>query len=91
MFSHARVIFIGVSSVVCPGYSHLLKYLFGICLCPLLISLSNLSIQLQNGPFPIFSLFCYHSNGKSQSNLKLLHFGYCSYKLVKNNIYILAS
>ena len=24
---------------------------------------------------------CYHSNGKSQSNLKLLHFGYCFNKL----------
>ena len=34
-----------------------LKYLFGICLCSMLISLSNLSILLQNGQFPIFSLF----------------------------------
>ena len=24
--------------------------------------------------------FCCHSNGKSQSNLRLLHFGYCSSK-----------
>ena len=29
--------------------------------------------------------FCYHSNGKSQSNLKLLHFGYCSNKLIRTN------
>ena len=34
----------------------LLKYLFGICLCSMLISLSHLSILPQNGPFPIFSL-----------------------------------
>ena len=26
--------------------------------------------------------FCYHSNGKSQSNLRLLHFGYYSNKLI---------
>ena len=29
--------------------------------------------------------FCYHSNGKSQSNWRLLHIGYCSNKLIKTN------
>ena len=33
------------------------KYLFGICLFAMLISLLNLSFMLQNGQFPIFSLF----------------------------------
>ena len=28
--------------------------------------------------------FCYHSNGKSQINTRVLHFGYCSNKLSKN-------
>ena len=43
---------------MCPGNSHvLLKYLFGIYLCSMLVSLSNLSNLIQNGQFPIFSLF----------------------------------
>ena len=29
------------------------------------------------------SHFCYHTNDKSQSNLRLLHFVYCSSKLVR--------
>ena len=29
--------------------------------------------------------FCYHSNGKSQSNLRLLHFGNCSNKLIRTS------
>ena len=64
----------------------------------MLISLSNLSILLKNGQFSFFSLFggqfCYHSNGKRLSNLRFLHFGYCSNKsiLLKNVFfYILAS
>ena len=36
---------------------HLLKHIFGICLCSMLISLSKVSNLLQNGLFPIFSLF----------------------------------
>ena len=35
------------------NYNHLLKYRFGICLCSMLISLSNISNVLQNGQFPI--------------------------------------
>ena len=55
----------------------------------MLTSLSNLSILLQNGQFPIFSLFWqpffYHTNDKSQSNMRLLHFVYRSNKLVRTN------
>ena len=66
----------------------LLKYLCGIYLCSMLISLSNLSILLQYGQFPIFSLFWRPfllPYGKSQSNLRLLHFGYCSNKQIRTN------
>ena len=35
--------------------------------------------------------FCYHSNRKSRINARLLHFGYCSKKLVKSNFYFLTS
>ena len=43
---------------MCHDYGHhLLKYLFGIYLCSMLISQSNVSNLLQNGQFPIFSLF----------------------------------
>ena len=40
--------------------------------------------------------FCHHSNGKSKSNLRLLHFGYYSNELIRTNwwkmfFYILAS
>ena len=35
----------------------IIKYLSGICLCSILISLSNVSNLLQNYLFPIFSLF----------------------------------
>ena len=35
--------------------------------------------------------FCYHSNRKSRSNTRLLHMGYCSYKLIKSNFYFLTS
>ena len=35
---------------------HLLKYNFGICLCSMLISLSNVSNLPQNGHFSIFGL-----------------------------------
>ena len=69
---------------MCHCNSHLLKYLFGICLCSMLISLSNLSILLQCSKMVNFLFsayfgdhFCCHSNCKSQSNLRLLHFGYC--------------
>ena len=31
------------------------------------------------------SYFCYHSNGKSQINTRLLHLGYCSNKLIGRN------
>ena len=45
----------------------------------MLISLSNLSILLHNGRIHISGYFCghfcYQSKGKSQSNLRLLHFG----------------
>ena len=30
--------------------------------------------------------FCYHSNSKSQSNLRLLHFDYCSNKTIKKKV-----
>ena len=67
----------------------LLKYLFGICLCSMLISLSNVLNLLQNGHFPIFSHFgshfCYHSNGKNRINPRLLHLDYCSNKLKRRN------
>ena len=44
--------------VVCRDNSHhLLKYLFGICLCSILIPLLHVSNLLQNDHFPIFSLF----------------------------------
>ena len=29
--------------------------------------------------------FCYHSNGKCRINTRVLHFGYCSNKLIKRN------
>ena len=55
--------------VVCLDNSlNMLKYLFGICLCSVLISLSNVSNLFQNSQFPVLGLFfgChYHSNGKS--------------------------
>ena len=38
----------------------LLKYLFGISLCSILIPLLHVSNLLQNGHFPIFSLFGGH-------------------------------
>ena len=42
---------------VCRDSSHnLLKYLFAICLCSMLNSLSNISNLLQNGLFPIVNL-----------------------------------
>ena len=53
----------------------------------MLISLSNLSIysKMVNFLFSAYfgSHFCYHTNDKSQSNLRLLHFVYCSSKLVR--------
>ena len=62
----------------------LLKYLFGICLCSMFISLSNLSIcsKMVNFVFSAYfgGHFCYH-----KSNLRLLHFGYCSNKLRRTN------
>ena len=68
------------------------RVFLGICLCSMLISLSNLSILLQKVQFSLLSLFwrpfCYQSNGKSNSNLsnlRLLHFGYCSNKLISKN------
>ena len=59
----------------------------------LLVLYVNFSVKpitlLQNGQFLIFSLFWWpfllHSNDKSQSNLRLLHFGYCSNKLTRTN------
>ena len=30
--------------------------------------------------------FCYHSNCKSRINAKILHFGYCSNKLIQRNL-----
>ena len=43
---------------MCRGNSHhLLKDFFGICLCSILISPLHVSNLLQNGHFPIFSLF----------------------------------
>ena len=30
--------------------------------------------------------FCYHSNHKSRINARLLHFGYCSNKLIQRNL-----
>ena len=43
--------------IVCRDNSHpLLKYLFGICLCSMLISLSTVLNLLENGHFPIFRL-----------------------------------
>ena len=43
----------------------------------------------QNAQFPISAYFgdhfCYHSNDISQSNLRLLHFGYFSIKLITTN------
>ena len=45
-------------AIVCPDNSyHLLKYLFGIYLCSMLISLPKVSNLIQNDHFPIFSLF----------------------------------
>ena len=39
----------------CRGNSHFpLKYLFGICLCSMLVSLSNILNLLQNGQFFYF-------------------------------------
>ena len=38
------------------GTYHLLKYLMGICLCSMLISLSKVSYLVQNDCFHIFSL-----------------------------------
>ena len=78
----------------------LVKYLFRICLCAMLISLSTSHVfsKMVNFLFSAYfsEHFCYHTNCKSQSNMKLLHFGYCSNrlirkKLVKYNFYILAS
>ena len=44
--------------IVCrDNYHHLLKYFFGTCLCSILIPLLHVSNLLQNGHFPIFSLF----------------------------------
>ena len=44
---------------------------------------------VQNGNFSILSLFgghfCYDSNGKSEINARLLHFGYSSYKPIRRN------
>ena len=64
------------------------QYIFGICLCFVLIS-QNVSNLLQKRHFPISayfgSLFCYQSNGKIQINTKLLHFWYCSDKLIKGS------
>ena len=66
---------------------HLLKYFFGICLCSISNPLLHVSNLLQNGQFPIFSLFwrpfCYHSNRKSWINTRALHIGYCSNKLLR--------
>ena len=64
--------------VVCYDNSrHQFKYIFGVCLCSMLTALSNVSNLLKNGQFPISAYFgthfCYHSNGKSQTNIKLIH------------------
>ena len=64
----------------------LLKYFFWY----LLVLYVNFSVKPLNfapkWSFSIFSLFwrsfCYHCNGKSQSNLRILHFGYYSNKLM---------
>ena len=48
------------------------------------ISLSKVSNLFQNGHFLIFGgQFCYHSNGKSEINSRLLRLGYCSNKSVR--------
>ena len=48
------------SSVCCANFHNLLKCRFGIFLCSMFISLLNVSKLLQNGHFPIFSLFGGH-------------------------------
>ena len=59
----------------------MLKYIFGICMRSILISLSKVSILFQNAHFPILAYFgghfCYHSNGKSKINIRHLHLTYC--------------
>ena len=64
------------------NYHHLFK-----CLCSMLISLSNVSNVLQNGQFPIFSLFWwpffYNSNGKIQIKTRFTDLDHCSNKLIK--------
>ena len=57
----------------CDNSHRLFKNIFGICLCSMLISLSNFSICSKMATF-LFSAyfgghFCYHSNGKSQNKL----------------------
>ena len=71
----------------CDNSRHLLKYFFGIYLCSILNPLLHVSNLLENCHFLIFSLFCYHSNCKSRINTRLLHFGYCSNKLIRRNLW----
>ena len=71
------------------NFHHLLKYTFSICLCSVLISLSNVT-NLLKMVIDLFSAyfgshFCFHSNGKSQINTGLLHLGVCSNKLIRRN------
>ena len=89
-FKYVQINMKHVLYVVCHDSSHhLLKYLFGICLCSMLISLSNVLNLLKKANF-LFSAsfgghFCYHSNCNSRMNSRLLHFGYCSNKIIRTN------
>ena len=88
--------------VVCrDNFNHLLKYIlvhvFACALCLFICQMSQICSKMVNFLFSAYfdGHFCYHSNGKSQINARLLHFGYCSNKfmkiLVKNNFYFLVS
>ena len=58
---------------MCHEHSYnLLKYHFDICLCSMLISLSNVSNLLQNGQFSIFSLFWRHFATIATVKVKLI-------------------
>ena len=65
----------------CDNSHRLLKYVLGICLCFMLISLLMSQICSKMVTFLFLAYysghFCYHSNGKSQINTRLLHLGYC--------------
>ena len=61
----------------------------------LLVLYVNFSVKSLN----LFSYFqpilaaisCYHSNGKSQIDTRLLHLGYCSNELIRSNFYLMTS